>query len=84
MAEAPAQPSDPDGMDGLDGRLYPAAGPDTLALADLGAVTLTPSSIPNDSGTTLSVATVDNDVRSMLLATSTLQALGGALLAALA
>ena len=77
IAEAPAQPTDPDDP---DGHLYPAAGPAALALADLGSVTLTPS----DTGTTLSVATVDNDVRSVLLATSTLQALGGALLAALA
>lgn len=81
IAETSAQPSDPDDT---DGHLYPASGPDTLALADLGTVTLTPSGIPNDSGTTLSVASADNGVRSVLLATSTLQALGGALLAALA
>ena len=80
IAAAPAQPTDPDDPDDPDGHLYPAAGPAALALADLGSVTLTPS----DTGTTLSVATVDNDVRSVLLATSTLQALGGALLAALA
>ena len=77
MTDAPAQPSGPDDP---DGHHYPATGPDALALADLGTVTLTPS----DAGATLSVATVDNDVRSVLLATSTLQALGGALLAALA
>ena len=77
IAETSAQPSDPDDT---DGHLYPATGPDTLALADLVGITLTTT----DTGTTLSVATVDNGVRSVLLATSTLQALGGALLAALA
>jgi len=77
MAEAAAQPTDPDDN---DGHLFPKAGPDTLALADLSGVTLTPSA----TGSTLSVTTVDPDVRSVLLATSTLQALGGALLAALA
>ena len=77
IAEVSAQPTDPDDT---DGHLYPAAGPTTLALADLVGVTLTPSA----TGSTLSVTRVDPDVRSVLLATSTLQALGGALLAALA
>ena len=77
IAEGAAQPADPDDS---DGHLFPEAGPTTLALADLRGVTLTPSS----TGSTLSVTTVDLDVRSVLLATSTLQALGGALLAALA
>ena len=79
ITDAPALPSDPDDT---DGHLFPAAGPAALALAlaDLGGVTLTTT----DTGTTLSVTSVDNDVRSVLLATSTLQALGGALLAALA
>lgn len=81
IGEAPAQPSDPDDT---DSHLYPATGPDTLALADLVGVTLTTTSTDNTSGITLSVAAVDNSVRSVLLATSTLQALGGALLAALA
>ena len=77
IAEVSAQPTDPDDT---DGHLFPAAGPTALALADLFGVTLTPSA----TGSTLSVTTVDPDVRSVLLATSTLQALGGALLAALA
>ena len=77
IAEVATQPTDPDDS---DGHLFPASGPDTLALADLGGITLTPSS----TGSTLSVTTVDPDVRSVLLATSTLQALCGALLAALA
>ena len=80
IAEVSAQPTDPDDPDDSDGHLYPEAGPATLALADLVGVTLTPSA----TGSTLSVTRVDPDVRSVLLATSTLQALGGALLAALA
>ena len=81
IAEVSAQPMDPDDS---DGHLFPEAGPTTLALADLGGVTLTPTGTGVPTGSTLSVATVDMDVRSVLLATSTLQALGGALLAALA
>ena len=77
LADEPAAPTDPDDS---DGHHFPAAGPAGLALADLQGVTLTPSG----DGHTLTVAAVDNEVRSLLLATSTLQALGGALLAALA
>lgn len=77
IADLPASPSDPDD---LDGHLFPAAGPDTLALADLIGVTLT----PQGEGHTLALGSVDNQVRSVLLATATLQALAGALLAALA
>ena len=76
IADSAASPSDPDD---LDGHLFPAAGPDTLALADLVGVTLT----PQGDGFTLAVGSVDNTVRSVLLATASLQALAGALLAAL-
>ena len=77
LADEPASPSDPDDS---DARLFPSAGPASLALADLAGVVLTPA----DAGYTLSAAPLDNQVRSVLLATATLQALGGALLAALA
>ncbi len=76
LADMPAAPTDPDDS---DGHLYPAAGPDTLALADLVGVTLT----PQGDGYALAVGSVDNEVRSVLLATATLQALAAPLLAAL-
>ena len=77
LADMPATAADPDDT---DGHLYPAAGPQTLALADLRGLTLT----PQGEGFSLAVAGVDNQVRSVLLATATLQALAGPLLAALA
>lgn len=77
IAEVPASPADPDD---IDGHLFPAAGPETLALADLVGVTLT----PQDDGWSLTVAGVDPLVRHVLLPSATLQALAGALLAALA
>lgn len=61
--------------------IFPAAGPLTLALADLQGVTLTPDGA---DGFTLAVAAIDPRVRSVLLPTASLQALSGALLAALA
>ena len=76
LADQPAAPTDPDDS---DGHLYPAAGPDALALADLVGVTLT----PQGDGYSLAVGSVDNGVRSVLLATAALQALAAPLLAAL-
>ena len=73
--------SDDDEDDDGQAALFPAAGPLTLALADLQGVTLTPDGA---DGFTLAVAGIDNRVRSVLLPTASLQALSGALLAALA
>ena len=61
--------------------LFPAAGPLTLALAELHGVTLTPGA---DGAFTLAVSAIDNRVRSVLLPTASLQVLSGALLAVLA
>ena len=77
LADQAASPDDPEDT---DARLFPSAGPQSLPLADLSGVVLTPA----DTGYTLTAANVDNQVRSVLLPTATLQALGGALLAALA
>lgn len=67
--------------DDAQAALFPAAGPLTLALAGLQGVTLTPDGA---GGSTLAVAAIDPRVRSVLLPTASLQALSGALLAALA
>lgn len=58
---------------------FPAAGALSLALADLRGVTLSPGA----DGPVLAVAQLDLDVRHVILPTATLQALAGALLAAL-
>lgn len=79
LAERTGDGSDDD--DDSQAALFPAAGPLTLALADLQGVTLTPDGA---GGFTLAVAAIDNRVRSVLLSTASLQALSGALLAALA
>ena len=80
-AEPSAVAEDPDDP---DGPLFPADGPLTLALADLNGVQLRLQSQPQEDGSyTLTAASVDLDVRSLLLPTATLQALAGALLAAL-
>jgi hypothetical protein len=80
LAEQTAGADDLDDADDPQASLFPAAGPVTLALADLQGVTLT----PGDGGATLAITAVDNRVRSVLLPTATLQSLSGALLAALA
>lgn len=79
LAETSASPGDPDD---LDGRLFPAAGPDSLALAELRGLVLRPV----NGGLTLDgvgPAMPDNAVRSVLLPSASLQALAGALLSAL-
>ncbi|MDO9074800.1 MAG: hypothetical protein Q7U73_16205 [Rubrivivax sp.] len=81
IGETTATPDEgSDSEDDSAAGLFPVAGPTTLALADLHGVTLTSA----DGGSTLAVASVDPRVRSVLLPTATLQALAGALLAALA
>jgi hypothetical protein len=60
--------------------LFPAAGPTSVVLADLPAVQL---SLNADGSYALAAATVNPDVRAVLLPTATLQGLAGALLAAL-
>ena len=80
-AEPSAVAEDPDDP---DGPLFPADGPLTLALADLNGVQLRLQSQSQEDGSyTLTAASVDIDVRCLLLPTATLQALAGALLAAL-
>jgi hypothetical protein len=76
---ATADPAEPD--EDAQAGLFPAAGPTSLALADLHGVTLSTAA---DGSVALAVAGIDPKVRSVLLPTATLQALAGALLAALA
>jgi hypothetical protein len=78
--EGPALDQADDDSDDPEAGLFPAAGPTSLALADLPAVQL---STQADGSYTLTAANADNTVRSVLLPSATLQALGGALLSAL-
>ena len=75
IADQPA--SDPDDAEAL---LFPAEGPGEIALADVTGITLQTQA----DGYVLTAATVALDVRSVLLATATLQALCGGFLAAIA
>lgn len=79
-AETTATPdAGADTDDDAQAALFPAAGPLSLALADLHGVTLTPA----EGGPALAVAQLDPRVRSVILPTATLQALAGAFLSAL-
>jgi hypothetical protein len=75
LADAPAREADDP-----DAGLFPCAGPAALTLANLAGIELT----KDGDGWRLAAATVDNEIRSVLLSTATLQALAGGTLAALA
>lgn len=78
MADTPA--SDPHDADSAESGLFPSGAPVALVLADVGGIELT----SQDDGFVLAAASVANEVRAVLLPSATLQAAGGAFLAAIA